>query len=207
MRSALWVLMLFASAVAAALFLSNNGATVTLFWFPYRVDMSLNLLLLLLALLFMLGLLLLYALVSVWRMPAEARLWREYRHDAAAHHAFVRAAEHFAQARWQQAAEEAAAVAPLLAQWEAQHAQSKAASADVQAHARLLAVSQQLQQAAQQRLQDSASAKESPIAPIAPATPTPALLQAPRAQRAAAPASPAAPGQGDWASPPHEQPE
>lgn len=204
MRSALWVLMLFASAVAAALFLSNNGATVTLFWFPYRVDMSLNLLLLLLALLFMLGLLLLYALVSVWRMPAEARLWREYRHDAAAHHAFVRAAEHFAQARWQQAAEEAAAVAPLLAQWEAQHAQSKAASADVQAHARLLAVSQQLQQAAQQRLQDSAGAAASPMAP---ATPTPALLQAPRAQRAAAPASPAAPGQGDWASPPHEQPE
>lgn len=201
MRSALWVLMLFASAVAAALFLSNNGATVTLFWFPYRVDMSLNLLLLLLALVFMLGLLLLYALVSVWRMPAEARLWREYRHDAAAHHAFVRAAEHFAQARWQQAAEEAAAVPPLLAQWEAQHAQSKAASADVQAHARLLAVSQQLQQAAQQRLQGSASAHS---APIAPATPTPALLQAPRAQRAAAPASPAAQGQGDWAVPPEQ---
>ncbi|PAT36186.1 heme biosynthesis HemY N-terminal domain-containing protein [Vandammella animalimorsus] len=201
MRSALWVLMLFASAVAAALFLSNNGATVTLFWFPYRVDMSLNLLLLLLALVFMLGLLLLYALVSVWRMPAEARLWREYRHDAAAHHAFVRAAEHFAQARWQQAAEEAAAVPPLLAQWEAQHAQSKAASADVQAHARLLAVSQQLQQAAQQRLQGSASADS---APIAPATPTPALLQAPRAQRAAAPASPAAQGQGDWAVPPEQ---
>ena len=50
MRAALWLLALFAVAVAVALFAGNNQGTVTLYWPPYRVDLSLNLVLLLLAL-------------------------------------------------------------------------------------------------------------------------------------------------------------
>src|SRR6218665_2165101 len=49
MRAALWLLSLFALAVAVALFAGNNQGTVTLYWPPYRIDLSLNLVLLLLA--------------------------------------------------------------------------------------------------------------------------------------------------------------
>ena len=47
MRAALWLLALFGVAVAIALFAGNNQGTVTLFWPPYRVDLSLNLVLML----------------------------------------------------------------------------------------------------------------------------------------------------------------
>ena len=50
MRAALWLIALFAVAVAAALFAGNNQGTVTLYWPPNRIDLSLNLVLLLLAL-------------------------------------------------------------------------------------------------------------------------------------------------------------
>ena len=48
MRVALWFLGLFGTAVALALFAGNNQGTVTLFWPPYRLDLSLNLVVLLL---------------------------------------------------------------------------------------------------------------------------------------------------------------
>ena len=43
MRAALWLIALFAIAVAAALFAGSNQGTVTLYWPPYRIDLSLNL--------------------------------------------------------------------------------------------------------------------------------------------------------------------
>ena len=48
MRAALWLLALFGVAVAAALFAGNNQGTVTLYWPPYRIDLSLNMVVLLL---------------------------------------------------------------------------------------------------------------------------------------------------------------
>ena len=48
MRIALWLLALFGIAVAAALFAGNNPGSITLFWPPYRIDLSLNLFLVLL---------------------------------------------------------------------------------------------------------------------------------------------------------------
>ena len=42
MRVALWLMALFAVAVARRLFAGNNAGTVTLFLPPHRVDMSLN---------------------------------------------------------------------------------------------------------------------------------------------------------------------
>ena len=50
MRIVLWFMALFGIAVASALFAGNNQGTVTLFWAPHRVDLSLNLVLLALAL-------------------------------------------------------------------------------------------------------------------------------------------------------------
>ncbi|MFM2187017.1 MAG: hypothetical protein RIR43_1589, partial [Pseudomonadota bacterium] len=43
MRAALWLLALFGVAVAGALLAGNNQGMVTLFWSPYRLDLSINL--------------------------------------------------------------------------------------------------------------------------------------------------------------------
>ena len=64
MRSAFWLLALFGIAVAVALVAGNNQAVVTLFWPPHRVDISFNLLVLLLAGLFTLLYLALRAAVA-----------------------------------------------------------------------------------------------------------------------------------------------
>ena len=40
MRAALWLMGLFAAAVALALFTGDNDGTVTIFWPPHRVDLS-----------------------------------------------------------------------------------------------------------------------------------------------------------------------
>ena len=45
MRATLWLVALFGVAVAVALFAGNNHNTVTLFWEPYRIDASFNLVL------------------------------------------------------------------------------------------------------------------------------------------------------------------
>lgn len=76
MRAALWLIGLFAVAVALALFAGNNQSTVTWFWSPYRVDMSLNLALVLLFLLFALIYFALRALSALLQMPHQARRWR-----------------------------------------------------------------------------------------------------------------------------------
>lgn len=76
MRIALWLMALFAVAVATALFAGNNHATVTLFWPPHRVDISLNLFLLLLGAGFVVLHLALRALSALLGMPQQARRWR-----------------------------------------------------------------------------------------------------------------------------------
>lgn len=76
MRAALWFLALFGVAVASALFAGNNQSTVTLFWPPYRVDMSLNLVLLVAVGVFLLVWLAMRALNGLMALPREARRWR-----------------------------------------------------------------------------------------------------------------------------------
>ena len=76
MRSAIWFLSLFALAVAAALMAGNNEGTITVFWPPYRVDLSLNMVVLLLLAVFVTLHLGLRALSALFAMPAQARRWR-----------------------------------------------------------------------------------------------------------------------------------
>ena len=76
MRVALWFLALFAIAVAAALFAGNNPGSITVFWPPYRVDLSLNLVLVLLLLAFLTLHMAWRALAALLAIPREARLWR-----------------------------------------------------------------------------------------------------------------------------------
>jgi len=76
MRAALWLMALFGIAVASALFAGDNPGTITLFWAPYRVDLSLNLFLLVLGGSFLTLHLALRALSALFRIPQQARSWR-----------------------------------------------------------------------------------------------------------------------------------
>ncbi|OYT91189.1 MAG: heme biosynthesis protein HemY [Burkholderiales bacterium PBB3] len=76
MRAALWLMALFAVAAVSALFAGNNHGTVTVYWPPHRVDVSLNLALLTLAIGFLLLHLALRALSALLRIPQRARDWR-----------------------------------------------------------------------------------------------------------------------------------
>lgn len=76
MRIFLWILGLFASAVGLAVLVRFNAGNVVFFWPPYRVDISLNFFLLLLALFYVLFYLVFKAIYLALSLPsriAEAR--------------------------------------------------------------------------------------------------------------------------------------
>lgn len=100
MRAALWFLALFGMAVAIALFAGNNQGTITLFWPPYRVDLSLNLVVLLLALLFLTLHVALRALAALFAMPGHARRWRIQHQERAMHVALLDAFSHLVAGRF-----------------------------------------------------------------------------------------------------------
>src|SRR3990167_6190532 len=89
MRAALWLLALFGVAVATALFAGNNQGTVTLFWPPYRVDLSLNMVLLALTLGFATLYAALRALAALLELPHQARHWRLQQKERAMHAALL----------------------------------------------------------------------------------------------------------------------
>ena len=100
MRAALWLLSLFGMAVAVALFAGNNQGTITVFWPPYRLDLSLNLVLLLLALLFVTLHLALRALAALFAMPGQARRWRLQHQERAVYAALLDAQSHLLAGRF-----------------------------------------------------------------------------------------------------------
>jgi len=95
MRAALWLLALFGIAVAIALFAGNNQGTVTVFWPPYRVDLSLNLVLLLLVAAFVLVHTALRALSAFIDLPRQALRWRTQQKERAMHAALIDAISHW----------------------------------------------------------------------------------------------------------------
>lgn len=94
MRAALWLLALFGIAAAIALFAGNNQGTVTLFWPPYRLDLSLNLVLLLLAGSFVFLHAALRALAALFDLPRQALRWRNLQKERAVHAALLDALSH-----------------------------------------------------------------------------------------------------------------
>jgi len=100
MRAAIWLLSLFAVAVALALFASGNDSTVTVFWPPHRVDLSLNLVLLLLGLLFVLLHMSLKTLGALLAIPAQAHEWRARHQERVIHAALVDALTHLVAGRF-----------------------------------------------------------------------------------------------------------
>jgi len=100
MRAALWLLALFGVAVAVALFAGNNQAVVTIFWPPHRVDISFNLMVMLLAALFFVLYLALRAVSAVFSLPAEARRWRAQQKERAMYGALMDALAHLLAGRY-----------------------------------------------------------------------------------------------------------
>lgn len=76
MRIFLWLLVLFATAIGLAVLARYNPGNVVLFYPPYRVDLSLNFFLLILALLFMAVYAVLKAVRATQRMPARVAVYR-----------------------------------------------------------------------------------------------------------------------------------
>ena len=89
MRAALWLVALFAVAVATALLAGNNQGTVTLFWRPYRVDLSINMVALLWVLSFAFMHLALRAMAALFELPKQARRWRLLQKERAVHAALL----------------------------------------------------------------------------------------------------------------------
>lgn len=83
MRSVFWLLGLAALAVALALLVGNNRGTVTLFWPPWRFDVSFNFFLFALIAAFVLVYAALRALAVVRELPAQARRWRSQQMERA----------------------------------------------------------------------------------------------------------------------------
>lgn len=100
MRAALWFLALFGVAVAIALFAGNNQGTATLFWPPWRVDLSLNLVLLLLFAAFVFLHAALGALAALFDLPRQALRWRAQQKERAVHASLIDAVAHLLAGRF-----------------------------------------------------------------------------------------------------------
>jgi HemY protein len=103
MRAALWLLALFGIAAAVALFAGNNQGTVTVFWPPYRVDLSLNLVLLLLLGAFLFIHAVLGALAALFDLPRQALRWRIQQKERAMHGAMLDTLSHLVAGRFTRA--------------------------------------------------------------------------------------------------------
>jgi HemY protein len=113
MRAALWFIGLFAIAVALALFAGNDPGTVTLFWPPHRVDVSLNLFLLALALVFITLHFALRTLAAFFGIPKQARRWRLQQRERAIQSALLDSFSHLMGGRFIRARKSAELVVSL----------------------------------------------------------------------------------------------
>lgn len=100
MRAALWLISLFALAAAAAWLAGNNQGTVTLFLSPYRIDLSLNLVLLVVGLVVLVVVLAQQALSALLSLPQQAQRWRLQQKERAAHAAMLESISQFMAGRF-----------------------------------------------------------------------------------------------------------
>lgn len=100
MRAALWFIILFALAAALAWLAGNNQGVVTLFLYPHRVDVSLNLASLILLVVVVLVVLAQRALAAFFALPKKAQIWRLQQKERASHAALLDAIGHFMAGRF-----------------------------------------------------------------------------------------------------------
>ena len=100
MRAALWLMSLFAVAVATALLASNNVGTVSIFWAPYRLDLSLNLVLFALVIILLTVHWAQRALTALFELPKQAKRWRLQQKERATHAALLDSLAQFMEGRF-----------------------------------------------------------------------------------------------------------
>ena len=122
MRAALWFVGLFAMAVAVALFAGNNRGVVSLFWQPYRVDLSLNMVLLLLLSVFALAYAAIRAFSALFMLPHHAKRWRQQQKERQMYQAFVASFSHLQAGRYLRARKSAQQLLKLSDELRAEHA-------------------------------------------------------------------------------------
>ena len=153
MRATLWLLILFAIASAVALFAGNNQGSVTLFWPPYRIDLSLNLVLLLLVGAFLVVYTAVGALHALLDLPRQALRWRTQQKERAVHASLLDTLSHLLAGRYIRARKSAEAVLQQEASLTAS-GQMPTNAAQLRAIAHLLAAE------SAQALQDRAAREE-----------------------------------------------
>ena len=84
MRTVIWFVLLFVVAVVAASSLGSNDGLVTFYWGTHRVDLSLNLFLLLLVGTCFVLVTVINAINALIGLPKRAREWRVSRRDRSA---------------------------------------------------------------------------------------------------------------------------
>jgi HemY protein len=117
MRAALWLITLFALAAAGAWLAGNNQGTVTLFLFPHRIDLSLNLAVVVVLLVVLLVILAQRALGAFLALPKRAQRWRLQQKERASHAALLDSMGHLMAGRFlraRKAAEQTLAKEALL---------------------------------------------------------------------------------------------
>ena len=83
MKRIIWFLFLAACATGLALLMGDSRASVALFWPPYRISLSFNLLVFLLLAFFLLLHFALHTLQTFLAMPGRAQTWRSQYHERA----------------------------------------------------------------------------------------------------------------------------
>jgi len=113
MRGLFWVFLLAALAVAVTLGARYNAGYVLLVLHPYRIELSLNLLLAILVLAFVAMYLLLRVIVRTLRLPSEVREFREQRKIARAQRALIASLRAYLEGRYGLAEKSAAELIEL----------------------------------------------------------------------------------------------
>ena len=122
MRAALWFVGLFALAVAVALFAGNNQGMVSLFWHPYRVDLSLNMVLFVLLAIFAISYAAMRAFSALVMLPHHAKRWRQQQKERQMYQAFVESFSHLQAGRYVRARKSALALLKLSDELRTEHA-------------------------------------------------------------------------------------
>lgn len=100
MRSIIWLVLLFVVAVVAASTLGRNDGLVTFYWSGWRLDLSLNLFIVGMAVLCFVLVSAITGINSLIALPARAREWRVARRERAAQAALREAVAEFFGARY-----------------------------------------------------------------------------------------------------------
>lgn len=138
MRAALWFVGLFALAVAVALFVGDNQGMVSLFWHPYRVDLSLNMVLFVLISVFALSYAAMLGVSALVRMPHHAKRWRQQHKEQLMYQSLVESLSHLQAGRFVRARKAALVLLKLSDELRTEHT-TTAHNATLRAIAHMLA--------------------------------------------------------------------